>query len=701
MTAPDVAVRATIRQLLLAGLGELDPHREGGWGETVDQLCGELAELPLSHVDTIREVVESSAMLQQFLLEVVVRNCATDVTRAEVLQTATRLLTLDSGDDAADGSAPADATEPGVVVNELELHALAGLRSLVPDPGTHVVVATSAAGRVLLSASAEDGIPGFAVEVDLSDAIGHWSPAGQRSRALPPEWEEAAVTSLVAGAPVGVLFNSAGETVLGWAAGEAVAELSIRSGVSEERKSFVVEIRPRSPLAGELQVRLESGGDPLAVTVGRLAAWVSGHVDEAPLPAPAVAREPVYSSWYTFAQDIDAELIISEAEIATDLGCGSVFVDDGWQRHGHGRGYQGCGDWLPDEAKFPDLAATVDRIRDRGAAVALWVAPLLLGADSDAYEHLVRYAPQRVSELQCQILDPRHRAVREHLVATCLRLVTDYGVQLLKIDFLEQAMVYRGQPGRGADVEDVGEAMQQFLRQLREQLEASGNGDVAFEFRQPYVSPAIARYGQILRANDCPGDSVTNRRSTLDCRLLAVGQVVHADPMMWGPGGGAEAVAQQLYGGWFAVPQISMRLAELDDSQRTTLRWLLQLWRSQSDVTLDGRISTRGAEHGHQLASAIRTDLDRSVIAAYAPLVVDLDMDTGGTGRTVVINATCAPGLVVRTRRPIRSGTILDVNGTKITEIGPTRAGLVELPVPAYGIATITLEPHAPEDASR
>ncbi|HEY5784151.1 MAG TPA: glycoside hydrolase family 36 protein [Microlunatus sp.] len=693
MTAPDVALRATIRQLLLAGLGELDPHQEGGWGETVDQLCGELASLPLNHVDTIKEVVESSAMLQQFLLEVVIRNRGTDVTRAEVLQTATRLLTLDGGDDTHQDPTPSvDPLQPGLVVNGLELHGLAGVRSLEPDPGTRVVVAGTGAGRAVLTVSAENGLPGFVVEVDLADAIGYWSPSGQRSRALPPEWEEAAVTSLVAGAPVGVLYNSAGETVLGWAASEAVAELSIRSGVSEERKSFVVEIRPRSPLETELQVFLDTGRDPLADAIGRLSAWMSGHVDEAPLPVPAAAREPVYSSWYTFAQDIDTDLITSESEIAAELGCGSIFIDDGWQRHGHGRGYQGCGDWLPDEAKFRDLATTVHQIRDRGAAVALWVAPLLLGVDSDAYDHLVRYAPQRVGELQCQILDPRHHEVREHLVATCLRLVTDYGVQLLKIDFLEQAMVYRGQPGRGGDVDDVGEAMRQFLQQLRDRLAAGGHGDVAFEFRQPYVSPAIARYGQILRANDCPGDSVTNRRSTLDCRLLAVGQVVHSDPMMWGLGGGAEAVAQQVYGGWFAVPQISMRLAELDDRQRTTLRWLLQLWRSQSDVTLDGRVSTRGVEHGHQLASAIRTDLDRSVIVAYAPLVVDLDHDTGGTSRTVLVNASPSTGLVVRTRRPISAGTILDVGGAQIADVGPTRAGLLELAVPAYGIATITLE---------
>ena len=28
---------------------------------------------------------------------------------------------------------------------------------------------------------------------------------------------------------------------------------------------------------------------------------------------------------------------------------------------------------------------------------------------------------------------------------------------------------------------------------------------------------------------------------------FSVGQVIHADPMMWGPAGGAEAVAQRLF----------------------------------------------------------------------------------------------------------------------------------------------------------
>ena len=72
-------------------------------------------------------------------------------------------------------------------------------------------------------------------------------------------------------------------------------------------------------------------------------------------------------------------------------------------------------------------------------------------------------------------------------------------------------MVYRGTPS-GGDIDDVGEAMRALLALIRDRLDEAGHGDAAVEFRQPYVSPAIGAYGQILRASDCPADAVVNRR---------------------------------------------------------------------------------------------------------------------------------------------------------------------------------------------
>jgi alpha-galactosidase len=562
-----------------------------------------------------------------------------------------------------------------------------GLTLLACDSGTPLSVRTIDETVVELTAQTADGLPRLRLEVDLADAVGYWQPGPRNARTLPPDWAEPTPTSAVHSAPVGALYNAAGEVLLGWAAAEAVAELSVRFGVSEERKSFVVEVRPVRPLNGDLLVVVDRTRDSLVETVRRLGRWLSQRCDGAPLTPPAVARLPVYSTWYTFAQDITADLVATEAARATELGCGSVFVDDGWQRHGHGRGYQGCGDWVPDEDKFPDLASTVQTIHGYGAAVALWVAPLLLGEQSDVYAHLRAFAGHREPPLNCQVLDPRYPEVRAFVAETCLRLVNDYDVDLLKLDFLEQAMAYRDSDGHG-DLRDVGRAMTSMLADLRRQLAEAGRGDVVFEFRQPYVSPALARYGQILRANDCPADSHLNRVATLDTRLLSVEQIVHADPMMWGPAGGAEAVAQQLYGGWFAVPQISMRLSHLSHLQATALGGLLALWREHAEVTLTGTLDVRGAERGYDLVRAIRPDLGRSVIARYAPIVVDLDERP--TSETAVLNATPHDRLILRTSRPIIGGVARAATAAEAWNITPSAPGLVELAVPPYGTVTIT-----------
>jgi alpha-galactosidase len=477
--------------------------------------------------------------------------------------------------------------------------------------------------------------------------------------------------------------------MFGWAADRPVDELQIQFGVSEERKTFALD------LAGHLRedrigpvVRLMTGRGDLALAVGELAGWMSDRIPEPPLTVAALGMRPVYSSWYTFTQEINAELMESEAELAIGLGCGMVFLDDGWQEFAHGRGYQGLGDWRPDQVKFPDLAAHVGRLHDRGAGVALWVAPLLLGRQSAAHADLEEYAQHWSPELNCRVLDPRYRQVREHLADTCLRLVTDYGVDALKIDFLDTAMRYQGTESRG-DIADIGIAMAELLSLLRRRLASAGHQQVLFEFRQPYVNPAIARYGQILRAGDCPADAVLNRQRTVDCRLLATGQVVHSDPLMWGPTGGAAAVAQQLYSAMFSVPQISMRLAELSSEEVETLAGLLAFWQDHSEVLLTGRLRVSGSEASYPLVAAVREDLGQAVIVAYAPQVIDLD--SVGAAQVTLVNATATPALVIRTARPITSAVLHNARGRSMGPGESLPSGLHEIPVQPWGGVSLGL----------
>ena len=444
------------------------------------------------------------------------------------------------------------------------------------------------------------------------------------------------------------------EVLFGWAADEPVDELMIRYGVSEEHKSFAVEVHA-APTDRERRVDLvlDTAGGSVPEVLQRLAGWMSDRIDAPALPVPALATQPVYSTWYTYTQDISSDLIEAEAALAVRMGCGTVFIDDGWQKLAVGRGYQGCGDWLPDLDKFPDLLAHVRRLRALGAGVVLWVAPLLLGTNSEAYADMAEFATRRRKPDDCFILDPRHRAVRDHLAELCLRLVTDYEVDGLKIDFLDTAMRYQGtEPWVTSTTSGRPWPHCWVCSVLR--LDQAGHGDVVFEFRQPYVSPAIARFGQILRASDCPADSLVNLRSTIDCRLLTAGQVIHADPMMWGPSGGPAAVAQQIYAGMFAVPQISMRLVDLPDEQAKALAGLLRWWRDLAPVLLDGSIEVTGTERGYTTVRAVHTGLERAVVSVYAPIVVDLGADL--PPHLTLVNATAAPSIVVRIARTFDHG---------------------------------------------
>ena len=526
-------------------------------------------------------------------------------------------------------------------------------------------------------------------EVPLGLGVGYWHPGAGSDRTLAADWAGRTSTSLVSWAPVGCLHDAAGGSLFAWALDELVDELEIHYGISEEHKSFAVELHGRAATdSRRFGLVASRSGLTLAESVARLAEWLAGRLTETPLQVPAVARRPVYSTWYTFTQDLDQERVAAETALAVGLGCGSVFVDDGWQRLAFGRGYAGCGDWVPDTTKFPDLARFSADVQDQDAGVVLWIAPLLVGRDAAVFSTLSRFAPQVVEQLDCHVLDPRHREVREHLADTCARLVVDYALDGLKIDFLDQAMVYRG-TSSGGDIDDVGEAMRALLSLIRDRLAGSGHGGAAVEFRQPYVSPAIGAYGQVLRASDCPADAVVNRRSTIDARLLAVGQVVHGDMLMWGPGGGAKAVAQQLYACWFAVPQISMPLHALATEQAEALAGLLRLWQELAPVVLDGTLSVQGSERAYDLVRADRSDLGRTVIARYAPLVVDLDL----TGEVTIINATAEDSVVIRLAagRFVRGGSTRSASAAVVGQVGTLDSGLHDVRVPAYGSLTLAV----------
>ena len=181
--------------------------------------------------------------------------------------------------------------------------------SVVADDGTWTELELRLAAGVGLD---------LRLEVPLGLGVGYWHPDAGSERTLAADWAGHTSTSLVSGAPVGCLHDAAGRSLFAWALDELVDELEVRYGISEEHKTFAVELhgRPGRRRATTRRCCRARPGSRWRQSVARLADWLAGRLAAVPLPVPPVARRPVYSTWYTFTQDLDQERVAAETALA-------------------------------------------------------------------------------------------------------------------------------------------------------------------------------------------------------------------------------------------------------------------------------------------------------------------------------------------------------------------------------------------------
>ncbi|MDL9980215.1 glycoside hydrolase family 36 protein [Microbacterium sp. ASV49] len=528
-----------------------------------------------------------------------------------------------------------------------------------------------------------EGAGQIVLQTPLGNASGFWNPEFTLAPALPADWRGHESFSAVKSAPVGVLTDIDGTSSLAFGFDCVVDEGVLQFGASEESKSFVVRLGVSAELArrrGAIDLAVVTSRPPYEEAIRLLSDFLHGGAGHRPISR--TATRPVYSTWYAYSQAVSARIVEDEARMARELGCRSVFIDDGWQAFGDGRWYAGCGDWIPDTAKFPDLRGTVDGLHALDMDVVLWIAPLLLGVQSAAYEDLRRFAPLHSPGLRADVLDPRRREVRAHVAATCARLVRDYDLDGLKIDFLNNAMVYAGTPSDG-DIDDVGRAMVALLREVADEVDAVRPGTL-IEFRQPYVSPAVAPFADVIRADDCPADADQNRRSIVDLRLFAERQIVHSDPLMWDPTAGPDAPARQVLNAFFGVPQLSMPLGSLPASHARVVAELIAEWEGLRDTLLGGELFAALPAEGYPIVGCRREDA--LVVAAYQPRVLELALD--GVATLSIVNATASTSLpYALAGDPVRG--ILRAPGTEPTPVVLSGRGFLD--VPAWGVVHLDL----------
>jgi alpha-galactosidase len=149
-------------------------------------------------------------------------------------------------------------------------------------------------------------------------------------------------------------------------------------------------------------------------------------------------RPVLYNSWEATHYDVRTEHQVQLASAARDLGVELFVVDDGWFREPHSDGTASLGDWAPT----PGLREIADAVHGMGLRFGVWVEPENVNEDSDIYrahpEWCYRWPtrePTLVPRLRRElVLDLTRAEVRDHLVATLDRLVTEVGVDFLKWD---------------------------------------------------------------------------------------------------------------------------------------------------------------------------------------------------------------------------------------------------------------------------
>lgn len=126
-------------------------------------------------------------------------------------------------------------------------------------------------------------------------------------------------------------------------------------------------------------------------------------------------------------------------EAAVKAGCRYYCIDCGW--YDDGPWWDGVGEWLPARGRFPQgLPALLDVIREKGMIPGLWLELEVMGihcplADKLPDDWFFQIEGRRVIDESRYQLDFRNPQVRRHADRVVDRLVADYRVGYIKMDY--------------------------------------------------------------------------------------------------------------------------------------------------------------------------------------------------------------------------------------------------------------------------
>jgi alpha-galactosidase len=305
---------------------------------------------------------------------------------------------------------------------------------------------------------------------------------------------------------------------------------------------------------------------------------------------PQHAYDPVFCSWTAIHHDVSHDWIMRNAAIAADLGFKTWITDDGWFiSTGRFADYSFTGDWEPYAPKFPDFQAHVRAVQNLGFRYVLWLSPFMVGRQSQAakrYAHLLTTGSDR---LNFDNLAPWHDETQEVIAALIERLVNDYHLDGLKVDFIDAVSIESiGANGRnGVGATSIGQSIFSTLKGAIDRALAL-KPDILIEFRNSYTNLASRSYANLYRSSDVPINFGLNRWQAVMLRLLTPDRAVHLDPALWHQNDSDENVAVHLINCLVSVPMVSIELDKYPQTHLDLIRYWIGFYNQHRDTIVHG-----------------------------------------------------------------------------------------------------------------
>ncbi len=521
----------------------------------------------------------------------------------------------------------------------------------------------------------------------LVDIQHTWHPRCGKNRGMSVDWMAGEVSRLASSAPAFVFFNGKGVSRLAVALSDVFTEIRVLAGVREEDGMLIFKVTIPLDATGlthayDVTIYRDNDQVSFAEALRRLSTWWEKDCGLKPMNVPEAARQPMYSTWYSYHQATIAADLEAECAEAAKLGMKTVIVDDGWQTSDGSRGYGFCGDWQATPDKIPDMAAHVQRVHDLGMKYMLWYSVPFIGEWSESWKRFENKLASRIEGLHCGVLDPRYPECREFLIETYVKALKEWKLDGFKLDFIDSfpPSSKAPMPAEGMDYIKMEDAVLRLMTDVMNALSAI-KPEILIEFRQSYIGPAMRTYGNMFRVGDCPSDHITNRVGMVDLRLLSGDTAVHSDMLMWHKDDHVEVAARQILNILFAVPQISVRLKEIpEDHKRMVTFWTKFIIDHQE--LLRAKMEVEAPE---MLYPLVRTALgDEEAVMVYG---VNHIATLSGAKTTYLFNGTGDAGLTVR--NGAGKATVYNCMGEQVAKVELTDAGLQIIDVPVAGYALI------------